>query len=187
MTEPSELEKIAAKLAPEKVAEAEQPHDEAREKYSLSKFKIEDYGAFRKELIEYIKHHHKEVYNADIDDVRAFSEARRILEAALRDQGGFIGAFDLAKDGKMKQVLDVLAGSMRGQAGRDYTTHVISEVDPTDLDKHTNLAQTYINMYKGQLPGVETYSAQQLAKDWDTFAQSHAEALHRYKKQLAKK
>jgi len=181
-----DLETLAQQLHPDTIIEkVDMIHDKSRESYKLEKLRTTDYDEFRGELIKFIKHQHKNIYGNEMDDARAFHVAYKILQDDHRG-GGFVGNFKLARDGKMREVLDKILEAQKDEHREAYSTNVFGQIDPTDLDAHTKIAENFIDKYKSLMGKGETYTAQQLAKDWQLWGKKHAQYTKLFNDDLRK-
>ncbi len=135
------------------------PHNKARESWDTPDEPVTDYNAFVQHITRYVQHHQKSVYksqDATIPDATAFGEAMAILGQALKDQGGFKHAFKLAKEGRLAEVVDILATALREQALEQHKGYVInSKIDQGDTEAHTKLVKDIFGRLTGVIPGVE--------------------------------
>jgi hypothetical protein len=183
-----DLDKIVADLDPEKInKEVELKHRETRNKYKLENTQIKDYNKFFKEVTEYLKHHHKGVFKADLPDHMAGGRARHLLDELYKKQGGIIGAVKEAKSGNMARVLDNLAAAMESEERSNYVQHVMNRIDPQDFDGHIGLVKQYKSKFGQFMPkGMKTKSDEQLAHDYESLIDHHVKVVEEAKSALKK-
>jgi hypothetical protein len=175
----ADLESIAESLDPDKIdAEVGLKHREARNKFKIEDIKVKGYQQFRKTIIDYIKHHHKEVYGSDMPDEMAFGQAKDILDQAYKKEGGkeggFIQAFKQGSKGNMAEVIDALARQLEGEHTHNYIRNIMHQVDPLDFEGHVKLVEQYLSKYSGSLPkAMKKKSKEQLANDYEALVQHH--------------
>ncbi|MCX8147350.1 MAG: hypothetical protein N3D84_02695 [Candidatus Woesearchaeota archaeon] len=169
------LEKMAEDLDPEKIDKEINPkHKKARQKYKLEKTEVKDYEEFKKEIIKYVQHHHKEIYGTKMPDHIAFDTARRHLEKRYEESGGFIGAYTEARRGKLDEVIDALSKHIAAEERNAHVSHVMSKIDPLDYDTHVKLAKQYLDKFGNLLPkDIKKKTPEQLAHAWPDLIKSH--------------
>lgn len=170
-----DLDAIVDELDPDKINEkVELPHKEARNKFKSEDVKANNYTDFKKKITEYVKHHHKEVYGADMPDEMAFSKAQSMLHSAYEKKGGFVAAFKDAKKGNLNDIFNVLSDTMEGEHRESYVNNVMSSIDPMDFDTHVKLVKQYQSKYKDLLPkDMKKKSPEELAKDYKGLIHAH--------------
>jgi hypothetical protein len=185
-----DLDRLIEELDPDKINEkVGKPHAKARAKYKSEKIEVFGWEDFRKEIIKYVKHHHKAVYKADIPDDQAYKIALEILEKK-KEEGGFGGiqsAYKIAKDGKLQDVINSISAGMEAEASNNWRLYVLHQIDPMDFDAHTNLMKKYIDKYRAILPPkIKTKKPEELAKDYDKLLLAHADIVYQQRGVLKK-
>lgn len=189
-----DLDAIVEELDPEKIDEVVgDKHADARADYKLHKKdrKAKDYRSFKDAVIKYMKHHRKAIHGVSLSDHDAFGEAHQLVDIAFRRQGEGSGAGweraykELARKGKVHQVLDGIASILENQERQNYVTHVFHKVDPYDFKTHTKFMGQYLNKYKAVLPSdFKTQTPEQLAQNWQELINAHVKLVSDYKDQL---
>ncbi|MDP7506273.1 MAG: hypothetical protein QF362_02405 [Candidatus Woesearchaeota archaeon] len=173
------LEEITENLDPDKINERiEMPHAEAHHKYKLDKIKVSDYSGFRDKIIDYVKHHHKETIGGELSEEDAFGKAQQILESELAPQGqrsgGFLRAYDMARKGKLDEIIKTLATSMESEQRANYVNNEFLKIDPQDFNAHVDFVNQYMDKYGSLLPAkFQKKSAEELAKSYQSLIQHH--------------
>jgi len=185
-----DLDKLIEDLDPDKInEEIGMQHADVRNKYKIDNIKAESWDDFKKQIIDYVKHHHKKVYKTDMPDEMAYSKAREILEN-MRYQGqkiGFEGAFDLARKGKLPKVIDELANAFEGEHVHAYTQHVMERIDPLDFDQHVDLVKQYRVKYDKFLPkDMKKRTDEELAKYYQALITHHGDVVKEVKSHMKK-
>jgi len=169
-------------------------HDAARESYDAENkgkvVKAKNIDDMWEKAIKYIKHHHKETYNAEIDDHRAYAMAFEILSKS-REQGGFFeGGLEeaISKSKKnMRPIFDALGKIFASQDEDAYRLFIYKPIDPQDFGTLTDIAQQYITRHKIDLPeGTKTKSPEELAPMYKSLIQLHADDVYKKKAILGK-
>ena len=180
------LDEILEKLDPDLINEKiEQPHADARASYASKKTKVKAWEEFRKEVIDYVKHHHKQIYKADIDDARAYQIADRILSKSREEggTGGIASAYSSSMKGKLQETFNLVHKGMEGEHIDAYNTDVFGEADPLDFDLSESLAKQYIDKYSSMLPPkvakeLKKKKPGELANVWPTLARQHTQVVY---------
>lgn len=183
------LDEIIGELAPEEIQKKViEPHAKAHEKFKLEKISVDSFEDFKKQLISYMKHHNKELYKTDMPDEIAYGRAEALLDAVLRNSGGFKGAYKIAREGRLRDVIETLSGALRKEHEQHYTRHVLRKIDPFDFEKHVSLAKEYSEIYKPLLKkaGIEIKKPEEMAKDYETWIQGHVDYIESLKEQMGK-
>ena len=178
----ADLDKITEDLDPDKINEKVViPHITAHHKYLPkleNKISVNDYEEFKKEVIAYTKHHHKEVYKTDMPDDIAFARAQQFLEAAFKNKGGFLGAYQQARKGRLGDVIKALADTEAAQHQGSYKEYIMNQIDPLDWDEHVDLVKQYKSKYQSLLPKeLKQKSDEQLANNWKDLIDHHLETV----------
>jgi len=183
-----DLEKLADDLDPDKVNEkTAMPHLKAHHAYKLEKISVVSYDDFREQITKYMKHHHKEVYKTDMPDEIAFERARQILEQMFEKEGGFIGAYKKARQGRLGEIIKALADSEEQQHRVSYVRHIFQQIDPLDWDSHVDLVKQYKSKYGSLLPeSLKQKSDEELAKDYQALIDHHVGVVDKAKERLKK-
>ncbi len=151
--EVSSLEKILSALDPQQISKKVViPHRRAKTKWKIENPQMEVYEDFRKHIIGYMQHHWKEIYQGKMSEEEAFGHAHQLLEAVFRDHGGYEHAFDLAREGKLDEVIGALSSALEQQATTRYISHHVKTPDPHDLEGNTKLVRELFDKYKTFLP-----------------------------------
>ena len=181
------LDEIIEELDPDKIyGKVGKKHEEARVKYKVEKIRAEDWEDFKKQIIDYVKHHQKALYGVDMDDHRAYSLAVGIL-SRKKEEGGFGGLEAALSAGKksLRTVFDSIAESFQSEEENAYRLNVIHKVDPHDFDAHVELMTEYMSRYEPMLPkGLKKRKPAELAKDYTTLLQAYAAETHAHRGQL---
>lgn len=183
------LDELMEELAPEKIQKkVVEPHAKAHEKYKLEKISVDSFEDFKKQVISYMKHHHKEMYKTDLPDDVAYSRGEAYLDAAFEEQGGFKAAYKLAKQGRLRDVIESLSKSLRQERTAHYTKHIMRKVDPFDFEKHVDLAKQYIGEYGKLLKksGIEIKKPEEMAKDYQGLINTHVNLIDQLTDQMGK-
>ena len=179
MAEP-DLDKIVKSLHPDTVnSKVRRKHYNARSDYSTSGKDVVDFSGFRKEIIAYVKHHHKTIFGADLPDDMAYAKALQILNAENPNAQfkDFKSAYNAARDGRLGAVLDDIADGLRGEQENAYAINIIHQIDPFDYEAHKKVASKYIAMAKKIAPDAKFEKPEALAKDYNKLLQTQAEVL----------
>lgn len=180
------LDEILEKLDPDLINEKiEQPHADARASHGSKKTKVKAWEEFRKEVIDYVKHHHKQIYKADIDDARAYQIANRVLSQSRQEggAGGIASAYNDSRKGKLQDTFNLVHKGMESEHIDAYNTHVFGEVDPLDFDLATSLADQYMKKYGSILPPkvakeLKRKKPEELANVWSDLAKEHTRVVY---------
>lgn len=190
-----DLDKITEDMDPDQINEkVELPHIKAHSKWGrLGKISVSDYPEFRKEITEYMQHHHKEIYNTDMPDEIAFTRARDILANAFSEQTGgdrdkaFQFAYQRARKGRLGDIIRALAAGEESMHRRSYTQHIFQQIDPLDFDAHVDLVNQYKSKYGSFLPKeLKQKSSEELAKDYTSLIEHHTNIVEGAKGKLEK-
>lgn len=184
----STLDEIVEQLHPEAIQrKIGIPHAEIRNKYKLDKVKLDDHDAFRNEIIKYVKHHWKEWYKGEISDEEAFGHAHQLLEAVFEKEGGYRHAYKLAKEGKMKDVIDSIASGLEQTATSSHITNALGKIDPNDYDKQTEIVSELMDRHAGLFPkDMKKKDPKHLARDYRNFTRAYANMVAAAKEQYGK-
>ncbi len=180
------LDKLIEDLDPEKINEdIGMQHADIRNNYKIDNIKATNWDDFKDQIIKYVKNHHKKIYKTDMPDEMAYSKAREVLEQ-MRDKNGnrigFLGAYELARKGKLPKVIDELSDAFEGEHTRAYTTHVMEQIDPLDFKQHVELVKEYRAKYSQFLPkGMNKKSDAELARDYQGLIKHHASVVQKVK------
>jgi len=158
-----------------KVKDVPLPHIKANHSYHLDKISVATHEEFRQEVIKYMKHHEQELYGSRISDETAFGRAYEILEAAFKGKGGFTqGAYLQARNGRLKDIIDILAKSEEKEGEDNHKLYVLTTVDPLDWDTKLQLAKEFKNIYGQLIPQIQQQSPEQLAPNYQGLIVHHA-------------
>lgn len=188
------LDEILEKLDPDLINKMiEQPHADARASHGSKKTKVEAWEEFRKEIIDYVKHHHKQIYKADIDDARAYQIANRILSQSREEggTGGIASAYSSSRKGRLQDTFNLVHKGMEAEHIETYNNHVLGEVDPLDFDLATSLADQYMKKYGSILPpkvakDLKKRKPEELANVWSQLAKEHARVVYAHRDTVKK-
>lgn len=188
------LDEILEELDPDLINEKiEQPHADARASHGSKKTKVKAWEEFRKEVIDYVKHHHKQIYKADIDDARAYQIANRILSKSREEggTGGIASAYNNSRRGRLQDTFNLVHRGMEGEDIEAYNTHVFGKVDPLDFDLATGLADQYIQKYGSMLPpkvakDLKNKKPEELANVWSELARQHRDVVYAHRATIRK-
>lgn len=175
------LSGIVEDLSPKKIEAIERKHAEARNKYQLKNIEVGNWADFRKELTSYMKHHHKYTLlggkaGPELSDESALSEGLNILEAAYEKEGGQKYAYNIARKGKLNDILNAIASVKSQQEMTDYEKFVKSKIDPQDRELHKAFAKEFRSKYKEFIPkGMKTKSDEELAMHYNQLITHHLE------------
>lgn len=148
-----DLDHIVEALSPDAIAKKViEPHRKIRIAYKIEKPSVSDYQNFMKQITAYVKHHWKEFYKAQISDDHAFGEAHSILEQIFEKEGGVKHAFEIARHGKLDEVIDALSNTFENKALSHYMTSQTRTSDPNDLEGQTKIVAAVMEKYKPFLP-----------------------------------
>ncbi|MBN2454735.1 hypothetical protein JXB11_04275 [Candidatus Woesearchaeota archaeon] len=187
-TKESTLDKMLEELDEEYIDnKVSKPHDKIRNKYKVEKDEIADYNTFKQEITKYVQHHWKEWYKGNISDGEAFAHAHEILNSALRDRGGFVEAFKMAKKGKFADVIDALSTNFESEAKQKHISSVLNSVDPLDYDTQTEIVSGLMEKQSGLFPAdMKKKDPKHIARDYGKFAQHYAAIRTQVKDDYAK-
>jgi len=161
------------------------PHIRTHHRYPLDKISVATYEEFRQELIKYEKHHQRELFNTVMSDETAFARAQQILQATFEKQGGFLGAYKKARQGRLGDIINALANAEAGQCVATHQTYVLKKVDPLDWDTHVKLAREFKIIYGNFVPSdMQQQSVEQLATGYEGLITYHAEKKQEVKELL---
>ncbi|MBI2147843.1 hypothetical protein HYU19_05230 [Candidatus Woesearchaeota archaeon] len=173
------VDDIIENLQPSKIKKnVLKPHRKARRGYSVKDDSVSDYAGFTKQIRDYVKHHHKEVFKAGLDDDRALGIAVEAIDRAYREEGGMTGAFKAAKDGDLQEVLDNIAGYFMSQSQTHYTNAQIHRIDPTNFEDHVKVAEALQGKYGHLMPkSHQNKKAAELAPDYSELIKHHVKKV----------
>lgn len=188
------LDEILEKLDPDLINEKiEQPHADARASHGSKKTRVKAWEEFRKEVIDYVKHHHKQIYQADIDDARAYQIANRILSQSREEggTGGIASAYSSSRKGRLQDTFNLVHKGMEREHIDAYNTHVFGEVDPLDFKLAESLADQYMKKYGSILPPkvakeLKKKEPGELANQWQQLARAHTEVVYAHRDAVKK-
>ncbi len=173
----SPLETMLNALSDETITEKiTVPHQAARESFTVDDHSVTDYSAFVEKISAYVKHHSKKVTGTteDVSDANAFSEAYMALQRGFENQGGFKHAIELAKRGRMRDVIDTIAEQLQSRASQEYNhLHTVGKVAPDDFDTQTAIVQGLFTRMKQLEPRLN------LGKP-ELFAHEYSQVMGRY-------
>jgi len=175
-----DLDKIVADLHPDVVVEkVHRPHYKARGSYPLKNIDVEDFGGFKKEIIAYVKHHHKKVFGSELPDDMAYAKALQIFQAGGEGARfkGLRQAYDAARDGRLGEVLDDIATGLRHEQEQAYTMGVIHRIDPFDFPTHVEVAKRYIAMAKTVAPKGKYAKPEAIANDYTRLLETQGQLM----------
>ena len=186
-----DLDKLIEDLDPEKInEEIGMQHTDTRNKYKIDNIKAESWDDFKKQIIDYVKHHHKKIYKADMPDEMAYAKAREILDDMTDRRGNkivFLGAYEMDRKGKLPKVIDQLADAFEGEHIHAYNQHVMEQIDPLDFDQHVELVKQYREKYEKFLPKeMKKQSDEELARHYQALIKHHEDVVGRVKGHLGK-
>lgn len=154
----SPLEKMLHALGEDTITEKiTVPHQTARESFTVEDHAITDYNAFIEKISGYVKHHLKNANGTteEVSDANAFSEAYMALQRGFENQGGFKHALELAKRGRMRDVIDAIAEQLQTRATQEYNhLHTVGKVAPDDFDTQTAIVQGLFTRMKQLDPSL---------------------------------
>lgn len=186
-----DLSKLTEELDPDKINEkVEKPHITAHHKYLPKlekKISVDNYADFKEQITKYMQHHHKQIYKTDMPDEIAFTRARQILRTAFEKQGGFAGAYKLARQGRLGDIIKTLATAEEADHRNSYIENIFGQVDPLDWDSHVGLVKQYKLKY-GQFlhKRIRKKSDEQLAHDWRPLIEHHKSVVEGAKTYMEK-
>jgi hypothetical protein len=190
-----DLDKILDGIDPEKLEEKYGgAHEEARNKYKVEVIRAPDREQFRKHVRNYVIHHTAEVWKArgakgdhKMNDAEAEALAKNLLNSIYEKQGGFEGAYMLARKQGLRKVFDSLADGLKGKEKSEASALVMNSIDPQDFDGHVQIAKQYISKYGPHLPkSLKQKSPEQLAHNYDQLIKHHSELVGDIKGHLEK-
>lgn len=172
------LDEILEALSPEEIGnKVRKKHQRAILSYGLKEIEVPDYESFRSHIIKYVQHHSKTASGVPLTEERAFALGQKILS---QGRGGFKGAFDSAKEGRLADVLKSIADAMEEEHVNDYTMHHLGKIDPFDWQEHREIAGKLIGMYKPLLKGGAK-SPEEAAHEYQQLVGAHGQLVHQVK------
>jgi hypothetical protein len=152
------LEQIVAQLQPEYITDNVTVRQrDVKTSYHIERIKVDNHQQFMDELVRYIQHHWKKIHNGEISESEAFGKAKEILEGRLNEHGGYNYAYQLAKQGRMDDIIGVLASHFESKARNDHIQRVMYSVDPDDMVTKTKIVKQVFEIYKKLTPDVKNF------------------------------
>lgn len=174
----AKLDEILEALSPEEVGEkVRKKHQRGFLSYGLKDIEVPNYDAFRTHVVRFVQHQYKATNGASLPEERAFALGQKILS---QGRGGFKGAFDSAREGKLADVLKSIADAMEEEHVSDYTMHHLGKIDPFDWDEHRQVAEKLTGMYKPILKG-KTEAPEKIAHQYQQLVQAHGQLVSQVK------
>ena len=185
--EESPLEKMLHALDDETITEKiTVPHQTARESFAVEDHAITDYNAFVQKISKYVKHHLKNA-NAtteEVSDANAFSESYVALQEGFRNQGGFKHALELAKRGRMREVIDAIAEQLQSRASQEYNhLHTVGVVAPDDFDTQSAIVKGIFERMKTLDPSLNLGKPELFAHDYARVVSTYNQLLRTVREQ----
>jgi len=182
----------------------ESVHKMIRESYKVTKYTVENYEEFKKEISTYYQYHYR--LWLDVDPTMpldlAHTRAEDILKNSpdpnlpkIRDvlgnvsDNGYTVSYKNAKRGRyggLVGVIDAIAEGIKNEAITKYVSAVFLDcVDPLNFEKKIEFMQEYLNMF-GQvlLPGEDLLSIYELANNLEAVIQNHVKLINEFRKTL---
>ncbi len=195
--EKTSLDKIVEALHPDKITkQIVIPHRKIKTGWKIDNPQIEKYGDFTKHITGYMQHHWKGLYGGKLGDDEAFGQAHAYLDQIFGDTAhkhgmgsGYEYAFKLAQEGKLDQVISVLADSLEEEAKQKYlTSKMKSNIDPSDLPAQTALVAEIMDKYKTFLPeGMKLRKPEFYAKNHKQFVDMYLSTIQHAGETMAEK
>ena len=199
MKENPTIDDIIEALDPDKIEkEVVEPHAKARATYG----KNEDYGTqtsvknrkeFKKAVISYMQHHHKEIYGTDLNETEAWNQGKGLLDAFEDVKGGHNAFYLQAKsDQKLQDVFNSLHNAMEQRHRGEYKTMIKDWVDPMDFEETAELARQFMEKYEKILPKgtkdkMDLRDPKELANQWEALIDTHLDTVYKKVKPTMKK
>ncbi len=172
----SPLETLVAALDPEAIGEkVVAPHREIRGNYKIGKHQLKTHKDVSEEVAKYVQHHFKGAYKGELDSDEAYATGHQILERAFEREGGYQHALNLAKQGKVGEILDAIARFYESQSQQRYITAQLHKAaEPGDLEAQAGLVKEVFNKHKKRLGEHDDLLAPEM------FAQNYAQVVNEY-------
>lgn len=163
------------------------PNDDARRLYILRSIRVNDYREFEAEITRYVQHHYATCITrgARLDDVRARSLAKELIEQAYRRQGGSgASAFHDAQYGLnngLRGVIDRLADALKTEMLRHYTRDVFDRhVNPMEFREKVALIREFFQRFGPSLGRtIHLNEPERYAHDYEPLVQAYVDAMAR--------
>lgn len=132
-----------------------QVHDEARETFKLRRMFVENAREFKWLITSYHRHHMNYTGQGTPSEDSSFGEVRNLLDRLYdKDpyQDGYNVALMEALQGKLQDVINQIAASLKGRAMRNYQDHVYFDyVDPLSKEDNRALSRAFFARYGSDL------------------------------------
>lgn len=154
-------------------------YDDARISYRLDSNQVSSDDEFHQIIGDFYNHMHSKCVSkgSPLAQHEATGKAISIIEESLhRDGGNIRTAFQNAQggiNGGMMQLLDIISGTMRTEAYRLYTDHVLrTYISPMEWEPKVDAIRSLLEHYKHDLPSdIDIQHPEKYANDYKRLIQ----------------